>query len=376
MKRFAKISVIALLVLSLFVLPLQAAGTIKIGGIFPITGPIATFGISCANGAKMAVEEANARGGVLGSKIELIIEDDQYKLEEAANAAKKLIERDKVVAIVGGVTSSEALTIGPIAQNAKVVLVTGTATNPRVTQVGDFIFRVCFLDDFQGEVMANFAYKNLKAKTAAVLTAVTSDYSKGLADSFKKKYIALGGKIVADESYSEGDTDFRAQLTKIKASKPDFVFVPGYYSDVAPILNQARELGITVPFGGGDGWDSPELLKQAAKAAEGCFYTNHFTPDAKDLLVQTFVKNYTKKYGMAPDALAALKYDAMKFLLEGIKKAGTTDPVKIKEALASMKTFRGVTGSMTFDANRNAIKSAFILQIKGGKVVYYTIVKP
>jgi len=157
MKHFVKILIIALVIFSLFVLPLQAAGTIKIGGIFPITGPVATFGISCANGAKMAVEEANAKGGVLGSKIELIIEDDQYKLEEAANAAKKLIERDKVVAIVGGVTSSEALTIGPIAQSSKVVLVTGTATNPKVTQVGDFIFRVCFLDDFQGEVMANFA---------------------------------------------------------------------------------------------------------------------------------------------------------------------------------------------------------------------------
>lgn len=376
MKRFTKISVILLVSVFLFVLPLQAAGTIKIGAIFPITGPLATFGISCANGAKMAVEEINVRGGVLGSKIELLIEDDQYKAEEAANAAKKLIERDKVVALIGEVTSSVTLVVAPIAQQSKIVLLTPTATNPKVTQVGDYIFRACFIDDFQGEVMANFVYKTLKLKTAAILTAVTSDYSKGLAQFFKQKYTALGGKIVAEESYSEGDTDFRAQLTKIKAAKPDFVYLPGYYADIGPILLQARELGITVPFGGGDGWDSPVLLQTAGKAAEGCFFSNHYSPDSKDLVVQTFVKNYQKKYGATPDALAALAYDAAKLLVDAIKRAGSTDSAKIRDALASTKGFRGVTGVITFDANRNPVKSAVIIEIKGGKQVYRATVNP
>lgn len=376
MKRFTKISVILLVSVFLFVLPLQAAGTIKIGAIFPITGPLATFGISCANGAKMAVEEINVRGGVLGSKIELLIEDDQYKAEEAANAAKKLIERDKVVALIGEVTSSVTLVVAPIAQQSKIVLLTPTATNPKVTQVGDYIFRACFIDDFQGEVMANFVYKTLKLKNAAILTAVTSDYSKGLAQFFKQKYTALGGKIVAEESYSEGDTDFRAQLTKIKAAKPDFVYLPGYYADIGPILLQARELGITVPFGGGDGWDSPVLLQTAGKAAEGCFFSNHYSPDSKDLVVQTFVKNYQKKYGATPDALAALAYDAAKLLVDAIKRAGSTDSAKIRDALASTKGFRGVTGVITFDANRNPVKSAVIIEIKGGKQVYRATVNP
>lgn len=377
MKRFIKLLVIALFVVVLFVLPLQAqAGTIKIGAIFPITGPLATFGTSCANGAKMAIEEINARGGVLGRKIELIIEDDQYKAEEAANAAKKLIERDKVVALIAELTSSLTLVVAPIAQQSKIVMLTPTATNPKVTQVGDYIFRACFIDDFQGDVMANFVYKTLKLKTAAIFTAVTSDYSKGLAQFFKQKYTALGGKIVAEESYSEGDTDFRAQLTKIKAAKPEFVYVPGYYSDVGPILLQARELGITVPFGGGDGWDSPVLLQTAGKAAEGCFFSNHYSPESKDLVVQTFVKNYQKKYNAIPDALAALAYDAAKLLVDAIKRAGSTESAKIRDALAATKGFRGVTGVITFDANRNPVKSAVIIEIKGGKQVYRATVKP
>uniref|UniRef100_A0A7C3WQR2 ABC transporter substrate-binding protein n=1 Tax=Dictyoglomus turgidum TaxID=513050 RepID=A0A7C3WQR2_9BACT len=376
MKRLAKLFLISVVSIFLLVLPLQAAGTIKIGAIFPITGPLATFGTSCANGAKMAIEEVNLRGGVLGSKIELLIEDDQYKPEEAANAAKKLIERDKVVALIAEVTSSVTLVVAPIAQQSKIVLLTPTATNPKVTQVGDYIFRACFIDDFQGEVMANFVYKNLKLKTAAILTAVTSDYSKGLAQFFKQKFTALGGKIVAEESYSEGDSDFRAQLTKIKAAKPEFVYVPGYYADVGPILLQARELGITVPFGGGDGWDSPVLLQTAGKAAEGCFFSNHYSPDSKELVVQTFVKNYQKKYGTTPDALAALAYDAAKLLVDAINRAGSTDSSKIRDALAATKGFRGVTGVITFDANRNPIKSAVIIEIKGGKQVYRATVKP
>uniref|UniRef100_A0A7C3MI04 ABC transporter substrate-binding protein n=1 Tax=Dictyoglomus thermophilum TaxID=14 RepID=A0A7C3MI04_DICTH len=376
MKRFTKLFLISMVSIFLLVIPLQAAGTIRIGAIFPITGPLATFGTSCANGAKMAIEEVNLRGGVLGSKIELLIEDDQYKPEEAANAAKKLIERDKVVALIAEVTSSVTLVVAPIAQQSKIVLLTPTATNPKVTQVGDYIFRACFIDDFQGEVMANFVYKNLKLKTAAILTAVTSDYSKGLAQFFKQKFTALGGKIVAEESYSEGDSDFRAQLTKIKSAKPDFVYVPGYYADVGPILLQARELGITVPFGGGDGWDSPVLLQTAGKAAEGCFFSNHYSPDSKEVVVQTFVKNYQKKYGTTPDALAALAYDAAKLLVDAIKRAGSTDSSKIRDALAATKGFRGVTGVITFDANRNPVKSAVIIEIKDGKQVYRTTVKP
>jgi branched-chain amino acid transport system substrate-binding protein len=379
MKSLLRMFFVFTLLLVLLIFPLHAAGTIKIGAIFPITGPIATFGISSANGVKMAFEEVNAKGGVLGSKIELILEDDQYKAEEVANAAKKLIERDKVVAIIGEVASSMSLVLAPICQASKVVMMTPTSTNPKVTLVGDYIFRACFIDDFQGTVMANFVYKTLKKKTSAMLVAVTSDYSKGLAQFYKESYVKLGGKIVAEESYSEGDPDFRAQLTKIKAANPEFVYLPGYYSDIGPILLQARELGITVPFGGGDGWDSPKLLETAGKAAEGCFFSNHYSPESKDIKVQTFVKNYKKKFGETPDALAALSYDAALLLVEAIKKANSSEPSKIKEALMSFtkdKPFRGVTGSIFFDQNRNPVKSAVIIEIKGGKQVYRATVKP
>ncbi|MGB9858024.1 MAG: ABC transporter substrate-binding protein [Dictyoglomaceae bacterium] len=379
MKGFLKVLLILSVLLGLLIFPLQAAGTIKIGAIFPITGPIATFGISSANGVKMAFEEVNAKGGVLGSKIELILEDDQYKAEEVANAAKKLIERDKVVAIIGEVASSMSLVLAPICQASKVVMMTPTSTNPKVTLVGDYIFRACFIDDFQGTVMANFVYKTLKKKTAAILVAVTSDYSKGLAQFFKESFTKLGGKIVAEESYSEGDSDFRAQLTKIKAANPEFVYLPGYYSDIGPILLQARELGITVPFGGGDGWDSPKLLETAGKAAEGSFFSNHYSPESKDIKVQTFVKNYKKKFGETPDALAALSYDAAMLLVEAIKRAKSSEPAKIKDALMSFnkeRPFRGVTGTIYFDQNRNPVKSAVIIEIKGGKQVYRATVKP
>ncbi|HOJ93019.1 MAG TPA: ABC transporter substrate-binding protein [Dictyoglomaceae bacterium] len=376
MKSFLKLLSISILFVSLLVLPLQAAGTIKIGVVLPITGPVATFGLSCTNGIKLAVEEINARGGVLGSKIELVIEDDQYKPEEAANATRKLIERDKVVALIGEATSSITLVVAPIAQQSKVVLLTPTATSPKVTQVGDYIFRTCFIDDFQGEVMANFIYKNLKKKTAAIFTAVTSDYSRGLASAFKQKFISLGGKIVAEESYSEGDSDFRAQLTKIKAAKPDFVYLPGYYSDIGPILLQARELGITVPFGGGDGWDSPILVQTAGKTAEGCFFTNHYSPESKDPVVRTFVNNYSKKYGSTPESFGALGYDSLKLLADAIKRAGSTESAKIRDALAATKGFKGVSGTITFDSNRNPIKSAAIIEIKEGKQVYKATVQP
>lgn len=379
MQKFLRIFLILSVLLGLLIFPLQAAGTIKIGAIFPITGPIATFGISSANGVKMAFEEVNAKGGVLGQKIELILEDDQYKAEEVANAAKKLIERDKVVAILGEVASSMSLVLAPICQASKVVMMTPTSTNPKVTLVGDYIFRACFIDDFQGTVIANYVYKTLKKKTAAILVAVTSDYSKGLAQFFKESFVKLGGKIVAEESYSEGDSDFRAQLTKIKAAKPEFVYLPGYYSDIGPILLQARELGITVPFGGGDGWDSPKLVETAGKASDGCFFSNHYSPESKDLRVQTFVRNYKKKFGETPDALAALSYDAAMLLVEAIKKAGSSEPAKIKDALMSFtkeKPFRGVTGTIFFDQNRNPVKSAVIIEYSGGKQVFRATVKP
>ncbi|PMQ00913.1 MAG: ethanolamine utilization protein EutJ [Dictyoglomus sp. NZ13-RE01] len=376
MKGLLRVVFSIALLLSLLMLPIQAAGTIKVGAIFPITGPIATFGISSANGVKMAFDEVNAKGGVLGQKIELILEDDQYKAEEVANAAKKLIERDKVIAIIGEVASSMSLVLAPICQAAKVIMITPTSTNPKVTLVGDYIFRACFIDDFQGTVMANYVYKNMNKKTAAMFVAVTSDYSKGLAQFFKESFTKLGGKIVAEEYYSEGDSDFRAQLTKIKAANPEFVYLPGYYSDIGPILLQARELGITVPFGGGDGWDSPKLVETAGKAAEGCVFSNHYSPESTDPKVKLFVKNYKERFKETPDALAALSYDAAMLLVDAIKRAQSTDPTKIRDALARTKIFTGVTGSMVFDKNRNPIKSAVIIEIKGGKQVYKATVKP
>jgi len=366
----------AMLLALLLVSSLSAgAADLKIGGVGPVTGEAATFGVSTKNGMALAVEEWNAKGGVIGRTIKLVFADDKGDPAEGATVYTKLIQQDRVVAIVGTVMSKVTLAGAPIAQAAKIPMISPTSTNEKVTQVGDYIFRACFIDPFQGTVGAKFAVNDLKAKSAACIFDVGNDYAKGLSESFKKAFEALGGKIVAYEAHPTGTTDFKAQLTKIIQSKPDVVYCSDYYNDDALIATQARELGYSGPFVGGDGWDSADLVKIGGAAVENVFFTNHYAPDDTRPVVQDFVKKYEAKYKSKPDALACLAYDAMYIMLDAIKRAGKTDGESIRKAL--VETNLGVvSGQVKFDANRNPIKAAAIIQIKDGKQVYRTTVNP
>jgi branched-chain amino acid transport system substrate-binding protein len=348
---------------------------IKIGGIGPVTGAAATFGDSTKKGLTLAVDEWNAKGGISGKKITLIYADDKGDPAEGATVYNKLIQQDKVAAIVGAVMSSVTLAGAPIAQDAKIPMITPTATNEKVTQVGDYVFRACFIDPFQGTVGAKFAFNDLKAKNAACIFDVGNDYSKGLSENFKKAFEELGGKVLAYEGHPSGTTDFKAQLTKIVQAKPDIIYCSDYYNDDALIAKQVRELGFKGPIVGGDGWDSADLVKIGGDAVNNCFYTNHYAPDSTADAVVNFVKSYNAKYGATPDALAALAYDAGNILFDAIKRAGSTDGAKIKDALAATD-LAVVSGQVKFDANRNPIKSAVVIEIKGGKTVYRTTVNP
>ncbi len=282
------------------------ANTLLIGEVGSLTGSEATFGISTRNGIDLAINQENAAGGVKGKKVAVRVYDDQSKPEEAANAATRLISQDKVLVILGEVASTNSLAMAPKAQAAQVPMITPSSTNPKVTQVGDYIFRVCFIDPFQGYAMAKFARENLKVKTAAVLKDLRSDYSLGLSEVFVNKFAEFGGKIVAEEAYSKGDTDFRAQLTTIKRQKPEALYIPGYYSDIGIIARQARELGVKTIMLGGDGWESPKLFELGGTALEGSYYTNHYSPDDPSPRVQKFIQDYKAAYGSVPDSLAAL----------------------------------------------------------------------
>ncbi|MCX8059165.1 MAG: ABC transporter substrate-binding protein [Spirochaetes bacterium] len=348
---------------------------ILIGGVGPVTGEAATFGVSTKEGIELAVEEWNAAGGLLGKKIKLIFQDDKGEPTEAATVYNKLITQDKVVAIIGTVMSKCSLAGAPICQDNKVPMISPTSTNPKVTEVGDFIFRACFIDPFQGLVGAKFAYENLKARKAGVIFDVGNDYTKGLAEVFRDSFTSLGGQIVAFEAHPTGTTDFKAQLTKIIAAKPDIIYIPDYYNDVALIAKQARELGFKGSFIGGDGWDSPKLTEIAGTAIEGGFFTNHFSKDDQRPIVQEFVKKYKAKYGKEPDALAALAYDAAYIMFDAIKRAGSTVGEKIRDAL-KVTNINVASGLVKFDEKRNPIKSAVIIQIKNGQQVYYTTVNP
>jgi branched-chain amino acid transport system substrate-binding protein len=352
--------------------------TIKVGQFASLTGSEAGFGRSSDQGTKLAVKQINAAGGVLGKQIELITEDNQSKDGESATAVKKLISSDRVVAILGEVASIRSLEAAPICQNFKVPQISPSSTNPKVTQIGDYIFRVCFIDPFQGTVMANFALKTMGVKQVALMTDVGSTYSVGLADYFKKAFTAQGGQIIAEQKFTKDDKDFRAQLTAIKAQNPEAIFVPGYYGQVTLIALQARELGIKVPLFGGDGWEAPELIQGpgAAEALEGCYFSTHFSPDQDAPKIKQFVADYQKEYGATPDAMAALGYDSVLALVDAIKRANSTDGPKIRDALATLKDLDGVTGKTTLDADRNAQKPAVIIGIKGGKFVYKETVNP
>jgi len=375
MKPFALFVVLALVLAGTFVSCGGGSKGVVIGAVGPVTGAAATFGISTKNGDQLAVDEWNANGGVLGKQIKMVFADDKGDPAEGATVYTKLIQQDKAVAIVGTVMSKVSLAGAPICQAAKIPMVATASTNEKVTQVGDYIFRACFIDNFQGIVGANFAFTNLKAKKAAAIFDVGNDYTKGLAEFFQKQFTTLGGKVVAFEAHDTGITDFKAQLTRIVQAKPDVIYCSDYYNDVALIAKQARELGFKGPMIGGDGWDSPDLVKIGGAAVEGCYFTNHYSKDDTRPVVQDFVKKYQAKFNAVPDALAVLAYDAMNITLNAIKTAGKTDGAAIKDALAATD-LDAVTGHIKFDADRNPIKSAVIIKISNGQQVYETTVNP
>lgn len=350
----------------------QAAAEILIGANFELSGDVATYGQSSLNAAMIAFDEANAKGGVLGKKIKVIRYDNKSDKTESLNVATKLITQDKVAALIGPVTSGNTLAVVPVANQRKVPVVTPTATNPDVTvdpqskKVNEYIFRACFLDSFQGKAAAEFAVK--KGKKAAILVSQADEYSKGLGKFFKETYVSAGGTIVAEEGFNKDDNDYRAILTKVRAQNPDVIYLPAYYEAVGKIVKQARGLGITATFVGSDGWDSPKLAEVAGKEnLNNCFFTNHYTPEDKDPAVQAFVKAYKDKHGQVPDALAALAYDGARLIIDAIQRAGSTEPEKIKAALAQTKDFPAITGKFTLNENHDPVKAIVIIELKDGK---------
>src|SRR3954452_1705777 len=353
-------------------------GAIKIGEVGSMTGTEATFGISSDRGIQLRVKEVNAAGGVKGKQIQVIALDDQGKPEEAATAATRLISSEHVVAILGEVASTRSMFMADKAQPAKVPMVSPSSTNPRVTEKGDYIFRACFIDPFQGYVMAKFATDNLKLKKFAILKDVRNDYSVGLANNFEENVKKMGGQIVATESYSNGDVDFKAQLTNMKQAQPEALYVPGYYTDVGLIARQAREVGITVPLLGGDGWDSEKLYEIGGAALEGSFFSNHYSVDDPSPRIQEFVAKFKKEFGgQLPDSLAAQAYDAAGMLFDAMQRAKDISGPSIRDALAQTKDYRGVTGDITMDEKRNATKPAVVLKVsKGGKYEFSGRIQP
>jgi branched-chain amino acid transport system substrate-binding protein len=353
-----------------------AGDTIKIGEYGALTGEKATFGQSTKKGIELAQEEVNKAGGILGKQIQIILEDDRGAAQEATTVVQKLIDKDKVVAVLGEVASTNSIAGGTVCQEKKVPMISPSSTNPDVTKDKDHVFRVCFLDSFQGEVMAKFAANTLKIKKVAILYDNGSDYSKGLQEFFSQTFKKLGGEIVVTEAYKEKDSDFSAQLTKIKGLNPEGIYVPGYYTEVAQIAQQARKLGLKVPLMGGDGWDSKVLFEIGKDAVNGCFLSNHYTIEDPDPDIQKFVTNFKAKYNETPDALAALAYDAAKILFDSIKRANSTERQAIRDAIAQTKDFKGVTGVITIGPDRNAVKSAVVLEIQDGKYKYRETIKP
>lgn len=371
MERFSLIKGLGLLLLGS--MAAFAQDQIPVGEFASLTGGSASFGQSSHKGTLLAVDEINEAGGILGKKIKLITEDDQSQAGQPATIARKLISQDKVVAVLGEVASSKSLEAAPICQQSKIPMISPASTNPKVTEVGDYVFRVCFIDPFQGTVMAKFAVGK-GWKRFAVLTDVKQDYSVGLAQFFKEGVAKAGGEIVKEQSYSSGDKDFKAQLTSIKPTKPDAIFVPGYYGEVALIAKQARQLGIKVPLLGGDGWVGESLLPVGGSALDNCFFSKHFSEEAD--AAKGFVSRFKAKYGAVPDDMAALGFDSAMILADAIKRAGTTEPSKLRDAIAATKDYQGITGKITIDANRNASKSAVIMKIQGGKFQYLETVAP
>ena len=359
------------------------SNSIKIGLLNEMTGGNATFGTSSANGAKMAFKEINAKGGVLGKQILAVIADNKSEPSESANAMTKLATQDNVVAVTGVFASSNAIAASSVAEATKTPFLAVGATNPKVTvdekskKVKDYTFRVCFIDPFQGTVGANFVLNTLKLKKAVLMVDNSSDYSKGLAAFFKEAFTKGGGSILSEEAYLQKDQDFKAVLTKLKSMNAEVIYVPGYYEEVGKIVKQARELGITAPIIGGDGWDSPKLVELGgAPALNNTFFTNHYSVDDNSPASKAFVEAYKKEYGQNPDALAVLGYDAAKLLIDAIQRANSLDKAKIQAALATTKAYPAITGATTLNATHDAVKSAVIIEMKNGKQIFKATVKP
>lgn len=377
MKKLRTFIITTLLALTLVASACQTAcnrGTgddkVRIGLLMSMTGDTANFGISSSNAIRMAADEVNQTGGINGKQIELLLQDDRSDATEAANIATRFVSQDGVHAIIGEVGSSRTLAAAPIAQNAKIPMLTPSSTNPEVTRKGNYIFRSCFIDTVQGPAIAQFAAKSLKTKRAAMMIDRRNDYSTGLEKPITDVYVSLGGQIVITQSYQAGDQDFNAQITSIKGANPEVIFVPGYYGDIALIAKQARDKGLTAPLIGGDGWDSPSLYQIGGAALDGSYFTNHYSPYDSDPRVQKFVKDYQSRYGTVPDALAATGYDAALIMFDAIKRANSLDGAAIRDALAATKNFPGVTGTVTFNENRDAVKPIMMIKIEpGGKFV-------
>lgn len=354
-----------------------AKDMIKIGLITPLTGDVKTFGESTKNAFNIALEEYAKTGKY---KIIPVVADDRNDPTEGANAALKLITQDRVAAIIGPLTSKVAIPVSEIANANKVPMISGTATNPKVTSSDgkrkSYVFRACYIDPFQGTVGANFALKQGRAKTAAVLYDVGNDYSKGLAEYFKSTFTKGGGSVTAYESYQKDDVDFSAIITKVSIKKPDVIYVPDYYNKVALIAKQIREKGLKGIMIGGDGWDSPELIKIAGNAIVGGYFTNHYSPDRKDPVTEAFIKKYKQKHGIVPDALGALGYDATVMFLKVLDNATKPNREEIVKALAGLKNFKGVTGNISFDKNGDAVKSVAILKVEKSGFKYMTTINP
>jgi len=392
--RILSPAVFTLAVFLLFTGCAKREAEIKVGEYGSLTGSTATFGISSKNGIELFVDNLNASGGIGGKKVHVLVEDDQSRPEEAATAVNKLIAQDGVVAVLGEVASSRSLAAAPICQNAGVPMISPSSTNPKVTEIGDHIFRVCYIDPFQGMVIAKFARNTLHFSKGAVFRDNKNDYSVGLANYFTESFKGMGGTIVADESYSEGDQDFKAQLTNIKGKKPEFIFVPGYYTEVGLIARQARELGLTVPMLGGDGWVSVRLLEIAQDALNGSYFVNHYYEGDPNPIVQSFVQSYRKRYNATPDGLAALAYDAAGVLTNAMRQLSTQDAnafealsgppnadqkaarTRLTTLIAATKDFPGVTGRISLDEHRNAVKPAVFLGIENRSYKFVATVEP
>ena len=352
-------------------------GEILVGEYGSMTGPQATFGQSTHNGIMMAIDEINAKGGINGRKIKVITEDDQSKQEEAANAVTKLISQNNVIAVLGEVASSASIAAAPICQQNKVPMITPSSTNPEVTKKGDYIFRICFTDDYQGHSLGEYVGKTEGIKRAAILTDVKSDYSQGLGHFFEERFTQDGGQIVARASYANGDSDFKSQLTSVKAANPQILFVPGYYTDIGQIAIQSRDLGMNVPLVGGDGWESPKLIEIGGKALEGSYYSNHYFYGDPAPIVRDFVQKYKDRYGATPDALAALGYDAAHVLGDALSRSGGKGGSSLRDAIAGTKNFAAVTGTINIGPDRDAVgKKLVIEEIKNGALAFKASVEP